>query len=175
MAAVLQMSFSNLFLEKRLLMKLPLQRWVCINWAKACYCWQHSDVRALSTGEPLSGARHDDVIKWKHFPRYWLFVRGIHRSPVNSPHKGQWRGAFIFSLICVWINRWVQSWGWWFETKLKPRSREITFVHSIRFGHSIVSKFCTEHDNDIPEFYTRHEDDWVTISYGQARFREVWV
>ena len=24
---------------------------------------------------------HDDVIKWKHFPRYWPFVRGIHRSP----------------------------------------------------------------------------------------------
>ena len=22
---------------------------------------------------------HDDVIKWKHFPRYWPFVRGIHR------------------------------------------------------------------------------------------------
>ena len=32
---------------------------------------------------------HDDVIKWKHFPRYWTFVRGIHRSPVNSSHKGQ--------------------------------------------------------------------------------------
>ena len=30
-----------------------------------------------------------DVIKWNHFPRYWPFVRGIHRSPVNSPHKGQ--------------------------------------------------------------------------------------
>ena len=28
---------------------------------------------------------HDDVIEWKHFPRYWPFVRGIHRSPVNSP------------------------------------------------------------------------------------------
>ena len=37
---------------------------------------------------------HDDVIKWKHFPRYWPFVRGIHRWPVKSPHKGQWRGAF---------------------------------------------------------------------------------
>ena len=24
--------------------------------------------------------RHDDVIKWKHFPRYWPFMRGIHRS-----------------------------------------------------------------------------------------------
>ena len=45
---------------------------------------------------------HDDVIKWKHFPRYWPFVRGIHRSPVVSPHKGQWHGALIFSLICAW-------------------------------------------------------------------------
>ena len=52
---------------------------------------------------------HDDVIKWKHFPGYWPFVRGIHRSPVNSPHKGQWRGALIFSLICVWINGWVNN------------------------------------------------------------------
>ena len=40
---------------------------------------------------------HDDVMKLKHFPRYWPFVRGIHRSPVNSPHKGQWRGALVFS------------------------------------------------------------------------------
>ena len=30
---------------------------------------------------------HDDVIKWKHFLRYWPFVRGIHRSPVNSRTK----------------------------------------------------------------------------------------
>ena len=49
---------------------------------------------------------HYNVIKWKHFPRYWPFVRGIHRSPVNSPHKCQWRGALKFSLICVWINDW---------------------------------------------------------------------
>ena len=41
---------------------------------------------------------HDDVIKWKHFPRYWPCVRGIHRSPVNSPHEGQWHGAFMFSV-----------------------------------------------------------------------------
>ena len=39
---------------------------------------------------------HHDVIKWKHFPRYWPFVRGIHWSPVNSPHKGQWRWALMF-------------------------------------------------------------------------------
>ena len=52
---------------------------------------------------------HDDVIKWKHFPRYWSFVRGIHRSPVNFAHKGQWRGALMFFLICVWINVWVNN------------------------------------------------------------------
>ena len=51
----------------------------------------------------------NDVIKWKHFPRCWPFVQGIHRSPVNSPHKGQWRGALMFSLICVWINGWVNN------------------------------------------------------------------
>ena len=52
---------------------------------------------------------HDDVIKWKHFPRYWPFMRGIHRSPVNSPHKGQWRGVLMFSLICAWMNGWVNN------------------------------------------------------------------
>ena len=46
---------------------------------------------------------HDDVIKWKHLPRNWPFVRGIHRSPVNSPHKDQWRGALMFPLIFAWI------------------------------------------------------------------------
>ena len=53
--------------------------------------------------------KNDDVIKWKHFPRYWPFVRGIHRSPVNSPHKGQWRGALMFSMICSLINGWVNN------------------------------------------------------------------
>ena len=47
---------------------------------------------------------HDDVIKWKHFPRCWPFV-----SPVNSPHKGQRREALMFSLICAWTNRWVNN------------------------------------------------------------------
>ena len=44
----------------------------------------------------------DDVIKWKYFPHYWPFVRGIHQSPVNSPHKGQWRRVLLFSLIWAW-------------------------------------------------------------------------
>ena len=52
---------------------------------------------------PYSSIKHDDVIKWKHFPCYWPFV------PVNSLHKGQWHVALMFSLICVWINGWVNN------------------------------------------------------------------
>ena len=59
--------------------------------------------------DTLFSRLHDDVIKWKHFPGYWPFVRGSHRSPVNSPHKGKWRGAVMFSLICAWINRLVNN------------------------------------------------------------------
>ena len=59
---------------------------------------------------------HDDVIKWKHFSRYWPFVRITHLSPVTSPHTGQWRGALMFSLTCALNKRLSkQSWGWWFE------------------------------------------------------------
>ena len=65
---------------------------------------------------------HDDVIKWRHFPRYWPFVRGIHRSTVNPPPpppppapthppKDQWRGALWFSLICAWTNAWANNRG----------------------------------------------------------------
>ena len=78
--------------------------------------WQ-STYRSVGFDQPwfytLSWIREtwgpDDIIKWKHFPCYWPFVRGIHRSTVNSPHKGQWRGALTFSLICVWINGWVNN------------------------------------------------------------------
>ena len=53
--------------------------------------------------------RHDDVTKWKHFPRYWPFVWGVHRWPVNSPHKGQWRGTLMLSLISAWTNGWLNN------------------------------------------------------------------
>ena len=38
------------------------------------------------------------------FLSYRPFVWGIHRSPVDSPNKGQWRRALMFSLICAWTN-----------------------------------------------------------------------
>ena len=57
---------------------------------------------------------HDNVIKWKYFPRYWPFLRVIHWSQMTSPHKGQWRGALIYIFfvlfsICAWTNGWVNN------------------------------------------------------------------
>ena len=63
----------------------------------------------IQAGWSLMPTSHDDIIKWKHIPRYWPFMRGIHRSPVNSPHKGQWRRALMFSLICAWTNGWPNN------------------------------------------------------------------
>ena len=73
----------------------------------SCYFWRMAWIKCCPSKETIES--HDDVIKWKHFPRYWPFVRGIHRSPVNSPHKGQWRGALMFTLICTRIYGWVNN------------------------------------------------------------------
>ena len=73
-----------------------------------CHVWDHQIHGKLLSNVPIPivfSFCHDDVIKWKHFPRYWPFVRGIHRSP----HKGQWRGALMFTLICARINGWVNN------------------------------------------------------------------
>ena len=57
---------------------------------------------------------------WRHhmetFFALLVFCLGIFRSPVNSPHKGQWRGALMFSVICAWIRYSKESWGWRLKT-----------------------------------------------------------
>ena len=48
---------------------------------------------------------HDNyVIKLKIFR---LTIPWGHLSPVNSPHKGKWHGALMFSLICARTNSWA--------------------------------------------------------------------
>ena len=60
-------------------------------------------------GSPGNSLALDDVSNWKHFPRYWTFVQEMHWSPVNSPYKGKWRGALMYSWICACINVWVND------------------------------------------------------------------
>ena len=55
------------------------------------------------------------AVKWMYLGAWWrhqmetfsallVLCEGNPRSLVNSPHKGQWRGALKFSLILAWIN-----------------------------------------------------------------------
>ena len=50
---------------------------------------------------------------WRHqmetFPALLTICAGNSPVPVNSPHKGQWRGALMFTLICARINGWVNN------------------------------------------------------------------
>ena len=85
-----------------------LSKNICLEFKHVKFVVKNNNFPSLTTITLCAKFQiHDDVIKWKHFPRYWPFVRGIHRSPVNSPHKGQWRRALMFSLIC--INDWVNN------------------------------------------------------------------
>ena len=61
-------------------------------------------------------AFHDDVIKWKHFLCYRHFVRGIHWSPVDFPHKSLWCGALSLSSIRLDKRLSNQSRHHWLET-----------------------------------------------------------
>ena len=53
------------------------------------------------------------VAWWRHQMETFsaLLALCVGNSPVTgeSPHKGQWRGALMFSLICSWINTWVHN------------------------------------------------------------------
>ena len=57
---------------------------------------------------------HDDVIKWKHFPRNWPFVRAV-----NS-QRSVTRSFDIFFDLRLNKRLSEQSWGWWFETLSCP-------------------------------------------------------
>ena len=50
---------------------------------------------------------------WRHqmetFSALLAICAGNSPVLVNSTHRGQWRGALVFSLICAWINGWVNN------------------------------------------------------------------
>ena len=101
---------------------------------------------------------HDDVIKWKHFPRYWPFVRRNHRSTVNSPHIGQSLGALKFSLICISNNRLSeQSWSWWFETPSR-----------LLWHHCHVTHMCNISQSSFSPCHMYASLNWVIISSGNG-------
>ena len=93
---------------------------------------------------------HDDVIKWKYFPRYWPFVRGIHRSPVNSPVPGEFpaqrpvtRSFDVFFDLHPNKRLSKQWWGWWFETPSCPLWRHRNDKITIRKQNTTKIHVCS--------------------------------
>ena len=98
-----------------------ISRWlintVCSWYARSGYCREMKSINIPPVFKIRSWDYHTSsmcfigvwYMSWwrqqmEKFLRYWHFVRGIHRSSVNSPHKDQWRGALMFSLIYAWTN-----------------------------------------------------------------------
>ena len=54
-----------------------------------------------------------NITWWRHqmetFSALLALCAGNSPVPVKSPHKGQWRGALMLSLICAWMNDWVNN------------------------------------------------------------------
>ena len=77
---------------------------------------------------------HDNVIKWKHSQRYWPFVRGMHQWPVDSLHKGQWSGFFMFwSAPEQTVEQTIEL--RWFET---PSSSSWRHCNGIQKSHRVL-------------------------------------
>ena len=72
------------------------------------------------------------------------------RSPVNSQHKGQWRGALMFSLICVWIKDWVNN-------------HEAGDLRRYRAHYDVIVMLCTKREHKANFF--RYLDMYSDISW----------
>ena len=98
--------------------------------------------------KPLCKARaHDDVIKWKHSPRCWPFVWGIHRSPVNSPCTGPVTRSYdVFFDLRLKKQLSIQSLDWWFETPSHPLWRHCNVIYHqyLNFSRHMQSPWLLE-------------------------------
>ena len=83
----------------------------------------------------------DDVIM--HFPSYRHFP--CYRSPVDSSHKGEWRGALMSYLICAWKTKRLskQSGCRWVETPCRSlwRRCNVHWMLSIQPQESFTCNF----------------------------------
>ena len=106
---------------------------------------------------------YDDVIK--HFPRYWPFVRGIDRLPMNSPPKGQWRRALMFSLIYTLNKRLSkQSRGWRYETPSRSLWHHCTVIVTNWSKIIATNNFFNEND-ELPNYCGKYPGMNISVCF----------
>ena len=83
-----------------------------LRYIDALICW----LQEKQTEQFVGGGAH--ISAWRHvmmtssngkISALLVLCAGNSPVPVNSPHRGQWRRALMFSLICAWINDWVNN------------------------------------------------------------------
>ena len=104
---------------------------------------------------------NDDVIKWKHFPRYWPFLREF-LATGEFPAQRPVTRSFDVSLICA-LNKRLgkQSWGWWFENPSYSLWR-----------HRNDSGLCTAWNMICTKIY---EDSYDNVAHGIAGKFQHWT
>ena len=125
---------------------------------------------------------HENIgtVVWveKHWLNYWLILPwwrhqmetfsallalcGIYRSPVNSPHKGQWRGALIF-FFDLRLNKRLskQSWGWWFETPPCSLWRHCNDAGKWTQQHLLASHYYENHAQFSNQCRSLYSSLWI--------------
>ena len=106
------------------------------------------------------------------------------------PHKGQWRGALVFSLICVWINGWINNREagdlirhrahydvivmtsymntWETSKNPRPRSGRIELCQSCTIW---TMNFHMAYFSSIPQNNARLKPSW---KFGESKYNPYW-
>ena len=93
--------------------------------------------------------------------------------PVNSPHKGQWSGALMFSLICAWINDWVNNreagdlrrHRGHYDVIVMEATAEVRTCMSCYIPHMIMDVITCPHDSDVIMGAMASQINGLSIAY----------
>ena len=104
---------------------------------------------------PRFHMKHDDVIKWKHFPRYWPFCAGI--SPIAGEFPAQRPVTRSFDVFFdLRLNQQLSKWcrRWCFETPSRslwrhcngPAAEKTGEIYTVQTGacHIMQRRVCMQ-------------------------------
>ena len=105
---------------------------------------------------------------WKYAINAIIHEYAYHRSPVNSPHKGQWRGALMFSLICVWLNVWVNHREAGDLRHYRAHNDVSVMLHQDQNGPHIAENIFIEPYHNISSANGFTQNMWKTITWSNV-------
>ena len=90
-------------------------------------------------------------------------------SPLNSLHKGQWRGALMFSLTCAWMNSSVNN-----------RKASYLRCHCAHYDVTVMCVWANEIDkkalcDSIISWYVLISGTWNAVSIRLYSFNSAYL